>query len=199
MEAPPLGSITEQLEGHLDVYDIDAREVETVAGHPDALQQLDVEDGPTIWLMLGWGEGTGGPGMLVVGVENEYDDGMGLTHAYQIYEDLRPESVDDDERPAPFEMLRAVVDEFGLRVHIGPVEDRLIFDRRVPLDGAALLDVIEYSGLPNGHTADGEFMVREMESEEGERIAHCGLVFAIDRTAYRTYLHEKGSDTSDTS
>lgn len=198
MEAPPLGSITEQLEGHLDVYDIEAEEVEAVAGNPDALQQLDIEDGPTIWLMLGRSEDGGEPGMLVVGVENEYDDGMGLTHAYRIYEDLRPESVGTDDRPAPFEMLRTLIDEFGLLVHIGPVEDRLIFDRRVPLDGTALLDVIEYSGLPNGHTADGEFMVREMESEEGERIAHCGLVFAIDRTAYRTYLHEKGSDTSDT-
>lgn len=183
MDAPPLGTVTDQLEGHLNLYDFSVREVEEAARAPDELQRLQIEDGPRIWLMMR-GDPEDGGAMLVEGVENEYDDGMGLTHAYRLYEDLGPE----EGSGRPFDWLRRVVEEFGLEIRVGSVEARLLFDRRVPID-EPLLEAVRYRGLPHGHTADAEFMVREIE-EDGHRVAHCGLVYALDRTAYREYLQK---------
>ncbi len=111
-----------------------------------------------------------------------------ISSAFKVYNDFQPQV----ETLPPLELLKAIVDRFGLEFTIksvrGSVTSKFLLKQDIPLDSSDLRSAISIRN-PENHTFASEVFVK---LDQGALLTmKCAMMFVVDLTAMKSYLRSR--------
>ena len=111
-----------------------------------------------------------------------------ISSAFKVYTDFQPQV----ETLPPLELLKAIVDRFGLEFTIksvrGSVTSKLLLKQDIPLDSSDLRSAISVPN-PENHRFASEVFVKL--DQGAPPIMKCAMMFVVDLTAMEGYLRSR--------
>ncbi len=111
-----------------------------------------------------------------------------ISSAFKVYTDFQPQV----ETLPPLELLKAIVDRFGLEFTIksvrGSVTSKFLLKQDIPLDSSDLRSAISVPN-PENHRFASEVFVKL--DQGAPPIMKCAMMFVVDLTAMEGYLRSR--------
>lgn len=148
---------------------------------PDQSDEIQ-DDGLQVFIRSKWILDAAPP-YYMVAIERVEEKKPQIDLVVKIYPDL----VDQMEDFSPTQMLEALVNRFGVDVQIGLETSRFFWQTRIPLRNNQDIKLIE-SSIPATHSSI-QRMYLKIDAGPPP-IANCALCFALDTTAYITWLRQ---------
>lgn len=125
-------------------------------------------------------EGSGTP-VLYLAITHQTDHAIEVAEVYRIRRDL----ADGVFRLPPLDVLRLLVEKFGLPIAIGETTQKFILSKQIQVkqSTAKLIEVVRFGKLPKFYLSS---MVK-VTGTHSRRIVDCALAYCIDHDKYREW------------